>query len=99
MAERATTGGGARAAGPGDGLVRAGGVVFAVGAVATVVTVTPLFIGADPLPTAAYVVSMLMGVGFAVAAAGLLRSVAHQRRADRAARAGHAARAGGGQGA
>ncbi|MDT0305421.1 hypothetical protein RM780_00370 [Streptomyces sp. DSM 44917] len=65
--------------GPGDRLVRAGGVIFAVGAVATVITVVPLLIGADPLPTAAYLVSMLMGLGFAVAAAGLLRSMAHQR--------------------
>ncbi|WP_394813220.1 hypothetical protein [Streptomyces johnsoniae] len=74
-------------AGPGDGLVRAGAVVFAVGAVATMVTVIPLFIGAEPLPTAAYVVSMLMGAGFVIAAAGLLRGMAHQRRAARAAQA------------
>ncbi len=73
------------AAHPGDALVRVGAVVFAVGAVATLVTVVPLFIGADPLPTAAYLVSMLMGAGFATAGAGLLRSVAHQRRRDRAA--------------
>ncbi|MGK5531814.1 hypothetical protein [Streptomyces sp. URMC 129] len=72
---------------PGDVLVRVGGVVFAVGAVATLVTVIPLFIGADPLPTAAYVVSMLMGVGFLIAGAGLVRSIAHQRRQDRAAQA------------
>lgn len=65
--------------------MRVGGVVFAVGAVATLVTVIPLFIGADPLPTAAYVVSMLMGVGFLIAGAGLVRSIAHQRRRDRAA--------------
>ncbi len=68
-------------------LVRVGGVVFAVGAVATLITVIPLFIGADPLPTAAYVVSMLMGVGFLIAGAGLVRSIGHQRRADRAAQA------------
>nr|WP_234347330.1 hypothetical protein [Streptomyces specialis] len=72
---------------PGDVLVRVGGVVFAVGAVATLITVIPLFIGADPLPTAAYVVSMLMGVGFLIAGAGLVRSIGHQRRADRAAQA------------
>ncbi|WP_258534659.1 hypothetical protein [Streptomyces sp. PT12] len=69
----------------GDALVRVGGVVFAVGAVATAATVVPLLIGAEPLPTAAYVVSMLMGVGFAIAGAGLARSVVHQRRRDRAA--------------
>jgi hypothetical protein len=75
-------------ASPGDTLVRVGAVVFGVGALATMVTVIPLFIGADPLPTAAYVVSMLMGVGFAIAAVGLLRSVAHQRRAARAVQSG-----------
>ncbi|MEV7870022.1 hypothetical protein AB0P17_28930 [Streptomyces sp. NPDC088124] len=71
-------------AGPGDGLVRAGAIVFIVGAVATLVTVAPLFLGSDPFPTIAYAVSMLMGVGFAVAGAGVLRSVAAQRSRDRA---------------
>ncbi|KAB8164163.1 hypothetical protein FH609_013145 [Streptomyces sp. 3MP-14] len=69
----------------GDGLVRIGGVIFAVGAVATLITVIPLLVGAEPLPTAAYLVSMLMGVGFFVAGCGLARSVAAQRREDRAA--------------
>ncbi|MFG2194602.1 hypothetical protein [Streptomyces sp. NPDC048639] len=71
------------AAGPGDRLVRIGVIVFVVGAVATMATVTPLFLGAEPLPSAAYFVSMLMGAGFAVAAAGVLRSVAAQRRQAR----------------
>ncbi|WP_395362218.1 hypothetical protein ACHGLA_20750 [Streptomyces sp. YH02] len=68
---------------PGDGLVKAGVVLFAIGAVATLVTVAPLFLGTDPFPTVAYTVSMLMGVGFAVAAAGVLRSIAAQRRQAR----------------
>ena len=65
---------------PGDLLVRVGALVFGVGALATLVTVTPLFLGADPLPTAAYLLSMLMGVGFLLAAAGLLRAVRGERR-------------------
>ncbi|GGU32061.1 hypothetical protein [Streptomyces lavendofoliae] len=65
---------------PGDGLVRAGGIVFIVGAVATLVTVAPLFLGTDPFPPVAYAVCMLMGVGFLIAAAGVLRSIAAQRR-------------------
>ncbi|GHJ27458.1 hypothetical protein TPA0910_18910 [Streptomyces hygroscopicus subsp. sporocinereus] len=73
--------------GPGDGLIRSGVIVFAIGAVATLVTVAPLFLGADPLPSAAYFVCMLMGVGFALAAAGLLRSIAAQRREAAAGRA------------
>jgi hypothetical protein len=58
----------------GDLLVRAGAVVFIIGALGTLATIAPLFLGSDPLPTAAYLVSMLMAVGFALALAGLLRS-------------------------
>ncbi|MFD0373131.1 hypothetical protein [Streptomyces sp. NPDC059071] len=72
---------------PGDGLVRAGAVVFIVGAVATLVTVAPLFLGSDPFPTVAYLVSMLMGVGFLIAGAGVLRSIAAGRRRARAVQA------------
>ncbi|MEU8524525.1 MULTISPECIES: hypothetical protein [Streptomyces] len=75
-------------AAPGDGLVRVGAIVFIVGAVATLVTVAPLFLGTDPFPTGAYLVSMLMGVGFLIAAAGVLRSIGVQRRQARAAGAG-----------
>jgi hypothetical protein len=73
------------ATGPGDGLVRIGALVFIVGAVATLVTVAPLFLGSDPFPTVAYAVSMLMGAGFVIAAAGVLRSVGAQRRRARSA--------------
>lgn len=69
---------------PGDGLVKTGVIVFAVGALATLVTVAPLFLGTDPFPTVAYCVSMLMGVGFLLAGAGVLRSIAAQRRQARA---------------
>ncbi|GAA2061931.1 hypothetical protein GCM10009801_04620 [Streptomyces albiaxialis] len=71
----------------GDLLVRIGGIVFLVGAVATLVTVAPLFLGTEPFPAPAYFVCMLMGAGFALAAAGLVRSATAQRRAaaDRSA--------------
>ncbi|MEV2256785.1 hypothetical protein AB0I94_40655 [Streptomyces sp. NPDC050147] len=72
-------------AGPGDGLVRAGAIVFFVGAVATLVTVAPLFLGTDPFPSIAYAVCMLMGVGFVIAVAGVLRGIAVQRRQARSA--------------
>jgi hypothetical protein len=71
--------------GPGDGLVRIGGIVFIVGAVATLVTVAPLFLGTTPFPTFAYAVCMLMAVGFVVAAAGVLRSAGAQRRQAKSA--------------
>ncbi|MET9553402.1 hypothetical protein [Streptomyces sp. NPDC006645] len=66
-------------------MVRVGAIVFIVGAVATLVTVAPLFLGTDPFPTIAYALSMLMGVGFVIAGAGLLRSIAAQRRQARSA--------------
>ncbi|AKL66670.1 hypothetical protein OHU17_19985 [Streptomyces goshikiensis] len=69
---------------PGDALVRAGGVVFIVGAVATLATMAPLFLDIDPFPSYAWAVCMLMGVGFAVSAAGVLRSASAQRRAAKA---------------
>ncbi|ATZ25323.1 hypothetical protein ACFXJO_30910 [Streptomyces lavendulae] len=72
---------------PGDGLVKAGGIVFALGAVATLVTMAPLFLGTDPFPSYAWAVCMLMGVGFAISAAGVLRSAAAQRKAARASQA------------
>lgn len=64
-------------------MVRTGAIVFFVGAVATMVTVAPLFLGSDPFPSFAYAVCMLMGVGFLIAAAGVLRGVAVQRRQAR----------------
>ncbi|AYN40741.1 hypothetical protein D9753_19710 [Streptomyces dangxiongensis] len=68
---------------PGDRLIRAGAVVFFVGAVATLVTVAPMLLGATPFPTYMFGLSMLMAVGFLVAGAGVLRSVAAGRRQAR----------------
>ena len=61
--------------GAGDRLVQVGAIVFFIGAVATLVTVAPLFLGTDPFPTIAYAVSMLMGVGFLIAGTGVVRGV------------------------
>ena len=55
-------------------------MLFILGTVATLATITPLLIGADALPTAVYLVSTLMPLGFAIAGAGLLRSVRSRRR-------------------
>ncbi|MEU2897913.1 hypothetical protein ABZ690_05055 [Streptomyces sp. NPDC006967] len=74
----------ANSAEPGDGLVRAGAIVFIIGAVATLVTVAPLFLGTTPFPTYMFVLSMLMGVGFLMAGAGVVRSAAAGRRRARA---------------
>ncbi|WP_433857745.1 hypothetical protein [Streptomyces kronopolitis] len=64
----------------GDLLVRIGAIMFLVGAVATLATVMPLFLGTDPLPSVFYWLCMVMGVGFLVAAAGVVRSAVAQRR-------------------
>jgi hypothetical protein len=72
-------------AAPGDRLIRAGAVVFFIGAVATLVTVAPLFLGAKPFPTYMFGLSMLMAVGFLVAGAGVLRSVVAGRSQARGA--------------
>ncbi|MEV5882651.1 hypothetical protein AB0L74_08030 [Streptomyces sp. NPDC052020] len=74
-------------AAPGDRLIRAGAVVFFIGAVATVVTVAPLFLGTTPFPAYMFGLSMLMGAGFLIAGAGVLRSIAAGRRQARAASA------------
>ncbi|KPI13073.1 hypothetical protein OK074_8874 [Actinobacteria bacterium OK074] len=74
-------------AGPGDRLIRAGAIVFFVGAVATLVTVAPLLLGTTPFPTYAYGLCMLMAVGFLIAGAGVLQSVAAGRRQARLAQA------------
>ena len=73
-------------AAPGDRLVRAGAIVFFIGTVATLVTVAPLFLGTTPFPTYMFGLSMLMAVGFLMAGAGVLRSVAAGRRQARAGR-------------
>jgi hypothetical protein len=75
----------ANSAEPGDRLVRTGGIVFFVGAVATLVTVAPMLLGKSPFPVYMFGLSMLMGVGFLIAAAGVLRTAAAQRRRARSA--------------
>lgn len=70
-------------AAPGDRLIRAGAIVFFVGALATLVTVAPLLLDTTPFPTYMFGLSMLMGVGFLVAGAGVLRSIAEIGRAQR----------------
>jgi len=68
------------AAPPGEALVRWGALLFAMGAVATVLTVLPLLVGAAPLPTAVYLAAMVMPVGFGLALLGLWRSAGARRR-------------------
>ncbi|MDP9394900.1 MAG: hypothetical protein M3Q27_11945 [Actinomycetota bacterium] len=70
----------ARGRRPGDRLVAAGVVVFAAGLVAALVTVAPLLLGTEPMPTAVYVLSMLAPAGLGLALAGLVRQARATRR-------------------
>jgi hypothetical protein len=69
----------------GDAFVRAGAILFALGAVATLVTFVPLFLDLTRLPTAAYWVCMTMPLGLLVSLVGLLVSARAQRRRAQAA--------------
>lgn len=63
-------------------LTVAGGVLTAIGLVATVATVVPYLVGREPLPTAAYLTAMLMPVGFGFLLVGLYGAArARSRRA------------------
>ena len=66
--------------GPGDGLVRAGALLFAVGGVGVLLTVLPYFFAADDPAFASLVVASLMPVGLALALLGLLRGARASRR-------------------
>jgi len=75
----------------GEVLVRVGGVVFVLGTLATIATVTPLLLDLKRLPSIAYGLSMLMPLGLLVALAGLFvtaRAESRRRRAAREAAAG-----------
>ena len=77
--------------GVGDLLVRIGAIAFIVGAAGTLATLAPLLTHSKRLPTPAYFVSMLMGVGLAIALCGLLRAALAQRRIAAPGGAGAAA--------
>ncbi|MFE6050863.1 hypothetical protein ACFQ6N_08920 [Kitasatospora sp. NPDC056446] len=64
---------------PGDVYVKAGAIVFGLGALATLATFVPLFLHLTPLPTAAYWLSMLMPAGFLAALTGLFLNARAQR--------------------
>ena len=64
---------------PSQTVFRIGLAVFAVGVLATVATLIPLFTGADPLPVAFYLLSMLAPLGFAIVLVGLWRNGRRRR--------------------
>lgn len=56
---------------PGDGLVRAGAVVFAVGIVGVLLAVVPFFFGRSDAPTWTALTASLLPVGLGIALVGL----------------------------
>jgi hypothetical protein len=56
----------------GDRLVTVGAWVFGVGLLATLVTVVPLFLDSDRMPTAVYLLALLAPVGIAIALSGVV---------------------------
>src|SRR4051812_22408483 len=73
---------------PGDGLVRAGGVVFVLGLIAVLVVVLPFFFGKQDWPLALNLAAgVLPPLGLALALAGLVRSARRTARDNRAASA------------
>lgn len=71
-------------AGPGDGLVRIGGIVFLVGVVAILVAVLPFFFGEENRPVALNVAAgVLPPLGLGLALAGLVRNARATARANR----------------
>ncbi len=58
---------------PGDLLVRAGAVVFALGAVGVLLVVVPFLLGDGQAPLALNLLALLLPVGLGLALLGLLR--------------------------
>lgn len=56
----------------GDRLVAVGASIFAVGLLASLVTLVPLFLDSERLPTVVYLGSVLAPVGLATAIAGVI---------------------------
>ena len=65
---------------PGERLVRAGAVVFAVGVLAAVVVVVPFFFGRTDASLGLTLATLLMPVGLGLALSGLLRAARRGRR-------------------
>ncbi len=65
---------------PGEGLVRVGAAVFAVGVLGVLLAVVPFFFGREDAPTWTALVASLLPVGLGIALLGLLRGARARRR-------------------
>lgn len=67
---------------PGEGMVRAGALLFALGGIGVLLTVLPYFFDEGEPALAALVVASLMPFGLGLALLGLLRGARAARRRD-----------------
>ena len=65
---------------PGEALVRAGAVVFALGVVGVLLAVVPFFLGREDAPSWTALLASLLPVGLGLALLGLLRGARARRR-------------------
>jgi VIT1/CCC1 family predicted Fe2+/Mn2+ transporter len=64
---------------PGEGLVRAGAVVFAIGVVGVLLAVVPFFFGRSDAPSWTALTASLLPVGLGIALVGLLLGARSRR--------------------
>ena len=65
---------------PGERLVLAGALVFAIGLLAAIVVVVPFFFGRSDAPLGPALATLLMPLGLGLALSGLLRGARRGRR-------------------
>ena len=70
-----------RSRGPGDGLVRAGALLFGLGVVGVLAVVVPFLLGREDAPLWSTLLASLLPVGLGLALLGLLRGARSRRRA------------------
>jgi VIT1/CCC1 family predicted Fe2+/Mn2+ transporter len=66
---------------PGDGLVRAGALLFGLGVLGVLAVVVPFLLGREDAPLWSTLVASLLPVGLGLALLGLLRGARSRRRA------------------
>ena len=71
--------------GPADRLARIGAVLVGIGVIATVITVLPLLLDAEPLPVGFYLLCFLAPIGLGVILVALWRRARNRGAALRAA--------------
>ena len=65
---------------PGEGLVRAGAVVFTLGVVGVLLAVVPFFLGRSDAPSWTALLASLLPVGLGISLLGLLRGARARRK-------------------